>query len=135
MSDGTYSVTLTEQNALGQNATTDTDYIIVGGSGMVADFTATPTSGTAPMTVQFTDTQPGHRQHGSGISGTGLPGRMESPFHIYTNPGVYSVSLIATNSEGSNTFSQPDAITVSSVTLLPQLPRRTRPRQLLPTHS
>jgi PKD repeat protein len=29
---------------------------------------------------------------------------------------VYSVSLIASNSEGSTTFSQPDAITVSSVT-------------------
>jgi len=116
MSNGTYSVTLTEENSLGQNATTDTDYIIVGGSGPAADFTATPTSGTAPLTVQFTDTSTGSPTTWLWNFGDGTTGTDESPSHIYTSPGVYSVSLIASNSEGSTTFSQPDAITVSSVT-------------------
>ena len=53
--DGTYSVTLTEENSLGTNATTMTGYIVVGSTAPVASFTESYTSGTAPLTVQFTD--------------------------------------------------------------------------------
>jgi PKD repeat protein len=119
LDNGTYSVTLTEQNSLGENATTETDYIVVGGSGPAADFTATPTSGTAPLTVQFTDTSTGSPTTWLWDFGDGTTDSDESPSHSYTSPGVYSVSLIASNSDGSNTFSQPDAITVSSVTTAP----------------
>jgi large repetitive protein len=117
--NGTYSVTLTEENAEGENATTMTDYITVGGSGPVADFSATPTSGTAPLTVQFTDTSTGSPATWLWDFGDGTTGTDESPSHVYTSPGVYSITLTATNGAGTNTYSQPDAITVSSLTAAP----------------
>ena len=115
--NGTYTVTLTEQNSLGTNITTETGYIIVGGSALAADFTATPTSGTVPLTVQFTDTSTGSPTTWLWDFGDGTTGSAQNPSHIYTSPGTYSVSLIASNGAGSNTFSQPAAITVSSVTV------------------
>jgi PKD repeat protein len=114
--NGTYTVTLTEQNSLGTNITTETNYIIVGGSALAADFTATPTSGTVPLTVQFTDTSTGSPTTWLWDFGDGTTGSAQNPSHIYTSPGTYSISLIASNGAGSNTFSQPDTITVSSVT-------------------
>ena len=107
-------MTLTEQNSLGTNITTETGYIIVGGSSLAADFTATPTSGTAPLTVQFTDTSTGSPTTWLWDFGDGTTGSAQNPSHTYTTPGTYSVSLIASNGASSNTFSQPAAITVSS---------------------
>ena len=54
VSNGTYSVTLTETNSLGTNTTTMTGYIVVGAAAPVASFSATPMDGTAPLMVQFT---------------------------------------------------------------------------------
>ena len=56
---GTYSVTLQASNAYGYNSTQKTGYIIATGSAPVAGFSATPTSGTAPLVVQFNDTSTG----------------------------------------------------------------------------
>jgi PKD repeat protein len=112
--NGTYTVTLTEQNSQGENATTETGYITVGGSGPAADFTATPTSGIVPQSVQFTDTSTGSPTSWLWNFGDGTTGSDENPSHVYTSPGVYSVTLSASNSIGSTTFTQPDAITVSS---------------------
>ena len=56
-SAGTYTVKLTATNSAGSNLFTRTNYITVrsSGGGPVANFVGTPTSGTAPLTVQFTD--------------------------------------------------------------------------------
>jgi len=57
---GLYSVTLTATNAKGSNTKTKIGYITVTEpSAPVANFTGTPTSGTTPLTVQFTDTSTG----------------------------------------------------------------------------
>ena len=54
---GSYTVTLTATNVAGGDDETKTNYIIVSNPPPpVANFTGTPTSGTAPLTVQFTDT-------------------------------------------------------------------------------
>ena len=87
--NGTYTVTLTEQNVQGVNATTETDYITVGGSGPSADFTATVMSGTVPLTVQFTDTSTGYPTSWLWNFGDGTTGSDQNPSHVYTSPGAY----------------------------------------------
>ena len=52
---GRYSVTLTASNANGSNALTKTGYIAVSNvlAAPVSNFSASPTSGSVPLTVQF----------------------------------------------------------------------------------
>jgi PKD repeat protein len=73
---------------------------------IVAAFTGTPTSGTAPLTVTFTD------QTGGAISwvwsfGDGTTSTLQNPVHTYTAPGTYPVSLAV--SDGSHYDSEPKA--------------------------
>jgi len=57
-SAGTYTVNLTATNEYGSTPATKLDYITVYGP-ITAQFSATPTGGTAPLTVQFTDLSTG----------------------------------------------------------------------------
>jgi PKD repeat protein len=79
----------------------------------VASFTANPTSGDAPLTVQFTDTSTGGPTSWSWNFGDGTTATTQNPSHSYANAGSYSVTLTVSNSTGSNT-SNPTTITVSS---------------------
>jgi len=54
-SAGDYTVSLTATNAGGSDTATKTNYISVAIPPPVADFSASPTSGTVPLTVNFTD--------------------------------------------------------------------------------
>ncbi|MFZ0442546.1 MAG: polysaccharide deacetylase family protein, partial [Methanobacterium sp.] len=57
--EGTFSVKLTVTNSSGSNSLTKSNYITVNNGAPVANFTATPTSGSAPLNVQFTDQSTG----------------------------------------------------------------------------
>src|SRR5207247_2013479 len=70
-----------------------------------ADFSAAPTSGPAPLTVQFTDASAGSPtswawdfQNDGTVDSTA-----QSPQFVYQSAGTYSVALTATNASGSNT--------------------------------
>ncbi|MDP3396887.1 MAG: DUF3821 domain-containing protein [Methanoregula sp.] len=54
-SAGTYTVNLTVGNSAGSNTSSQLNYIVVNVPAPVANFTGTPTSGTVPLTVTFTD--------------------------------------------------------------------------------
>ncbi|MDQ1256999.1 MAG: serine protease [Candidatus Hydrogenedentes bacterium] len=74
----------------------------------VASFTATPSSGEAPLAVQFTDTsQPGSAAitGWSWVFGDGGTSSEASPAHTYEDAGTYTVKLTVTTSIGSNTAS------------------------------
>jgi len=77
-----------------------------------ADFSASVTSGDAPLDVSFNDLS---TQLPTGWSwdfgDTGTSGD-QHPTHQYTTPGVYTVSLTATNPIGSHTRVQPKLIAV-----------------------
>ena len=119
--DGTYSVTLTEENSLGTNATTMTGYIVVGSTAPVASFTESYTSGTAPLTVQFTDQSTESPTSWEWSFGDGSTGTAENPSHTYTAAGTYTVTLTAINTEGSstNTASQTISVISGAATTLP----------------
>jgi len=68
----------------------------------VADFTGTPLSGTAPLTVQFTDQSTNAPTSWSWSFGDGGTSTAQNPSHQYTSAGTYSVSLTAANAAGSD---------------------------------
>lgn len=84
--------------------------------GVVANFTASSTSGGTPLTVNFTDlsttTEPGGVTSWMWDFGDGNTSTAQNPSHTYTVPGIYTVSLTA--GDGVNTpatQTRPDYIT------------------------
>ena len=85
----------------------------------VASFTGTPTSGTAPLTVSFTDASTNSPTSWYWTFGDGSTSTAKSPSHAYSTAGTYTVSLTATNAGGSNTLTRTGYITVSTATVAP----------------
>ncbi len=113
---GSYTATLKVTGPGGSDTTTRS--ISVTTSPLpVANFSASPTSGTAPLTVKFTDTSTGTVTAWSWDFGDGTPpSTQRNPSHSYATTGTYTVKLTTTNSAGSNAKTQKDYITVSSNT-------------------
>ncbi|WP_141241694.1 PKD domain-containing protein, partial [Methanosarcina spelaei] len=112
---GTYTVILTVKNAVGSNTVTKTDYIKVTAK-PVAEFSATPTSGKAPLTVAFTDTSTGLPTKWKWNFGDGASSTIQNPKHKYSKAGKYTVTLTVTNAKGSNTITKTDYIKVTTNT-------------------
>jgi PKD repeat protein len=70
---------------------------------LVADFGATPISGCAPLTANFTDLSIGGITSWSWTFGDGGSSTAQCPSHTYTNVGEYTVSLTVTGPGGSDT--------------------------------
>jgi PKD repeat protein len=90
----------------------------VGGTGPVAPvatFTGTPTSGTSPLTVVFTDASTGSPTSWSWTFGDGGTSTVQNPSHVYTTGGTYTVALTVANATGSNTQTRTGYITVGTV--------------------
>ena len=112
---GTYTVKLTVKNSGGSHTMTRENYISVsGGTGIVAEFVGTPTSGTAPLTVQFTDQSSGNPTMWAWDFGDGTSEMLANPSHTYQNAGTYTVKLTASSQTGgSSTKVKEGYITVS----------------------
>ena len=85
-------------------------------TGPIADFTANPTSGSAPLTVQYADTSTGNPTSWLwNFSDDGmLNSTNKNPSAIYKSAGSYSVSLTVSNDTGgSDTLVRKNYITVS----------------------
>jgi PKD repeat protein len=77
-----------------------------------ADFSATPESGAAPLDVSFSDLSTELPTGWSWNFGDGGSSSLQHPMHQYSVPGDYTVSLTATNPNGSHTRVLPNLITV-----------------------
>lgn len=87
----------------------------------VANFTANTTSGTAPLTVQFSDTSTNTPTSWLWNFGDGTSSTSRNPSHQYTAAGSYTVALTATNAAGSDTETKTAYVTVTAPTL-PSVP-------------
>ena len=82
---------------------------------LVADFSASPTSRLAPLTVNFTDQSTGDITSWSWDFGDGSTSTMQNPSHTYTDSGTYTVSLTVTGPKGSDTETRADYICVKTI--------------------
>jgi PKD repeat protein len=111
---GVYSVTLEVLNSNGErDATTKPDYINVRDALIKADFIGSPTSGAAPLKVQFTDKSTGSPNNwfwdfGDGFTSAGV----QNPSHSYQFGGKYTVTLSITLGEEVDRMVKKDYITV-----------------------
>lgn len=115
LTPGTYTVTLTVGRGAETASRTRTDYITVTAPVIQADFTASPTSGFAPLFVQFTDTSTGPVTSWAWDftnDGT-IDSTARNPGHTYPSVGVYSVRLTVTGPGGSHTRIRTNYITVN----------------------
>ncbi|HEX6882777.1 MAG TPA: PKD domain-containing protein [Planctomycetota bacterium] len=110
---GTYAVTLTVSGPNGSDGETKVGYVTVTQAAPVAGFTGTPTSGVAPLAVQFTDASSGPLTSWSWDFGDGTGSGAASPAHVYTTPGTYTVTLMATGPGGSDGETKVGYVTVA----------------------
>jgi PKD repeat protein len=83
----------------------------------VADFLASPTSGNLPLKVTFTDQSTGSPFSWSWNFGDGTDSTEQNPKHTYTSAGTYTVNLVVSNANGTN--SKLTTITVLSQPVIP----------------
>ena len=85
--------------------------------GPVAQFTASTTSGIAPLAMNFLNTSTGNITAYAWTFGDGTTSAVQSPSHVYaapqTNPG-YTVSLTVTGPGGTNTQTRTNYVTVTA---------------------
>jgi PKD repeat protein len=87
-----------------------------GGTSPTAAFSATPTSGPAPLTVQFTDQSSGGPtawQWDFQNDGT-VDSTQQNPSFAFASPGTYSVKLTVSNVSGEDTTTKSGYITVAT---------------------
>jgi PKD repeat protein len=101
-SPGSYTVTLTVTSATCSDDEVKTGYVTVQ-TVPVADFSGSPTSGYAPLTVDFTDLSTGSPDTWSWDFGDGVgTSAAQNPSYTYDNAGTYTVTLTASNACGSD---------------------------------
>jgi PKD repeat protein len=113
MNAGKYTVSLTVQNLASNNTTTKSGYIkVTVPQNPVAVFSGTPTSGTMPLKVQFTDSSTGYPGKWKWTFGDGQTSTQQNPTHTYSKSGKYTVILTVTNTAGSNSVTKLSYINV-----------------------
>ena len=95
------------------------NYDPLGGSTSVAptaDFSATPTSGTAPLAVNFSDLSSGSPTSWAwDFDNNGVvDSTVQNPSIVYANPGTYTVKLTVSNASGSNAKTKTGYISVNT---------------------
>jgi len=93
-------------------------------TGLLGSFTGSPLSGSAPLTVVFTDTSAGNPIAWLWDFGDGGTETTRNPVHTYEEAGTYTVTLVVNSSDIGKTVKQADFITVDS-TEDPVQPERT----------
>ena len=99
---GIYNVTLYTRNIFGTNVTW---HYVTSIEQPVANFTMSNTSTNTPLVINFTDDSAYVPTSWNWSFGEGNYSEAQNPTYIFNYMGNYTVTLIATNSAGSNTTS------------------------------
>lgn len=109
---GIYTITLTVSNAAGSSSSSKTVTATSIPVAPVSLFSVSPSSGNAPLVVNFTNSSTGNPTSWLWTFGNGSTSTLQNPGPVtYTTARTYTVSLRVTNSVGSSTSSR--TITVS----------------------
>jgi PKD repeat protein len=118
---GIYTVRLTAMNTGGNNTSAPSTITVTKApvpAAPVANFTATPTNGTAPLTVTFnadsSTSDPAVWATWRWTFGDGTFSSVKNPNHTYVNGGNYTVSLAATNLGGTTFLTKVGYINVTA---------------------
>jgi PKD repeat protein len=111
LSEGSFTVVLTATNACGNSSVTQVSTVV---GPPTASFSAPQTTGCAPFQVTFVNTSSSNSTSflWQFAGGTPATSTEQTPTVVYETPGVYSVSLTATNASGSSSSTQNNYITV-----------------------
>ena len=90
-----------------------------GNESITADFSASPLTGEAPLTVQFTDRSTGSPETWEWDFGDGGTSSAKNPSHTYSRAGTYTVSLEAGNGVSSDSEVTKNFITVKEKPVVP----------------
>ncbi|MDD1728289.1 MAG: PKD domain-containing protein [Methanospirillum sp.] len=122
---GTYTVTLRATNGMTGGYALWNNYITVANGPVpeptrtpvpgtiMAQFSAYPASGNAPLTVDFRDLSAGNPVSWNWDFGDGTQSKMQNSSHIYTTAGSYPVTLSVTNANYGGSLNIPHAVTVT----------------------
>lgn len=80
----------------------------------IGAFTGSPTNGIDPLTVNFTDQSSHNPTSWTWDFGDGNGSTQQNPSHTYQNAGIYTVSLLVSNSLGTDTETKINYIYVGS---------------------
>lgn len=115
MTPGTYTVRLIASGASGADTVIKTQLITVFRN-PEAKLVASDTSGCVPAPISFADiSAPGDASITSWLwdFGDGTTSSQQSPHHTYTNPGIYTVTLLVRDANGCrNELTRPDYMTI-----------------------
>jgi uncharacterized repeat protein (TIGR01451 family) len=123
-SAGVYTVALTVTGLGGTDTHTVTNAVTVYAP-VHAAFTATPASGTPPLTVIFTNTSTGTFTSSLWSFGDGLTSTLACPTHVYSVVGTYTVTLTVSGPGGMDALNVSNAVTVQKYRVM--LPMVLRP--------
>lgn len=113
---GNYSVSLKVSNSIGSDEKTRPQYITVTETpppAPIAQFTADPVSGKAPLSVLFIDKSTGVVSGWAWEFGDEGAATEQNPVHVYKQVGQYTVTLTAKGPGGSDRIEKKNLITVT----------------------
>ncbi|MBC7828164.1 MAG: PKD domain-containing protein [Chitinophagaceae bacterium] len=79
----------------------------------VANFSGTPATGCAPLVVTFTDQSSGSPRSWNWDFGNGQLSNVQNPVVVFSQPGIYSVTLVVKNGSGTHGITKTNYITVN----------------------
>ncbi len=128
---GEYTVSLEVKNEFGENIIIKDNFIVVNTSAEIpiAEFTASPRSGTSPLNVSFVDQSLNNPTSWKWTFGDGESCTERNPVHVFQNVGTYAVSLEVSNSVGNNTIIKDNYIVINNSGVAPIGEFTASPRQ------